>query len=35
VISRYSVYNANQVMTTTAAMSMISKNKTTATSLVR
>ncbi|MDT5142020.1 MAG: hypothetical protein QOI79_1357, partial [Mycobacterium sp.] len=29
VISRYSVYNANQVITTTAATSMISKNNTT------
>ena len=32
---RYSAYSANQVMTTTAATSMISKNSTTAASLVR
>src|SRR6185437_9185741 len=35
VISRYSVYSANQEMTTTDATSMISKNRTTMTSLVR
>jgi hypothetical protein len=34
VMRRYSAYSANQVMTTTAATSMISKNNTTATSLV-
>jgi hypothetical protein len=30
VMRRYSAYSANQVMTTTAATSMISKNNTTA-----
>ena len=34
VISRYSVYSANQVMTTTAAINRISKNRTTVSILV-
>jgi hypothetical protein len=34
VISRYTAYRANQVMTTTAATSMISKKSTTSLSLV-
>jgi hypothetical protein len=34
VISRYRVYSANQVMTTTAAINRISKNSTTVSSLV-
>jgi hypothetical protein len=33
VMSRYSVYNANQLMTRVAATSMISKNNTTGASL--